>query len=80
MWRHLLHYPIIKKSVFAQEQFQNLVLAGRSKTGMFKVFARRATCGEMNICGGRPFRPIYKKYNNNNSNDSINMVYIYLLY
>ena len=20
MWRHLLHYPIIKKSVFAQEQ------------------------------------------------------------
>ena len=32
-----------------------------------------ATCGEMNICGGRPFRPI-KKYNNNgnNSNDSNN--------
>ena len=39
---------------------------------MSKRFARRATCGEMNICEGRPFRPIkkYSNYNSNNSNHS----------
>ena len=28
MWRHLLHYPIIKKSVFAQEQLLGVLYLG----------------------------------------------------
>ena len=44
-----------------------------SKTRVSKLFAWRATPGEMNICEGHLFRPI-KKYNNNsnNINDSNN--------
>ena len=41
------------------------------RTGVSKLFARRATCGEMNICGGRNI----KKYNNN-SNNTVAMIVI----
>ena len=33
-----------------------------------KLFARRATCSEMNICGGPPIQTNIKRYNNDSNN------------
>ena len=39
-------------------QWRDWIELWQPRSGVSKLFARRATCGEMNICGGRPFRQV----------------------
>ena len=58
------HEDVQSETVFGTEAFlrtplfEGKLFEGLKEKG--KLFARRATCSEMNICEGRPFRPIQK--------------------